>query len=365
MLTIDGSHGEGGGQMLRTALAMSTLTFKPFEMTNIRKGRCVSGLKPQHLFCIKALEEMSGARVENAKVGCDNIMFAPHKLKSSTISIDIGTAGSVTLLMQAVLPAALFGEKKTRFRLKGGTDTKWSMPIDYFSEVLLPQLRKYADIDFKLERRGYYPAGNGQIDITIKPKFRLTDYRNFEEFWENVKEDAPKINLIEQGKLMQIKGVSHASADLQDSNVAERQAKSAQHILTKLNCPVHIRSEYSNTMSTGSGITLWAIFKKEKDEDMDAENPIRIGSDALGEKGKRAEDVGKEAAERLLNEISYNAPVDEYLADNLIPIMAIVGGKIKIAKISNHAHTNIFMTEQFLGKIFKVNEHDRVIETEY
>src|SRR3989338_6140751 len=135
MLQIDGSHGEGGGQMLRTALALSTLTFRPFEMVNIRKGRCVSGLKPQHLFCIKAIQEMSDARVDNAKIGCDKIMFAPHKMKSSTISIDIGTAGSVTLIMQAVLPAALFGDKKTRFKIKGGTDVKWSMPVDYFSEI--------------------------------------------------------------------------------------------------------------------------------------------------------------------------------------------------------------------------------------
>ncbi len=129
-----------------------------------------------------------------------------------------------------------------------------------------------------------------------------------------------------------------------------------------MNCPLDISIEYSDSLSAGSGITLWAIFSKDPDE-IDMVNPIRIGSDSLGERGKKAEIVGREAAERLINEINYGAPVDEYLADNMIPWLGIFTGKMKAAKISNHTLTNIYVAEKFIGKVFKINNQNREIET--
>lgn len=355
IIKIDGSYKEGGGQIIRTALALSALTQKPFEVNSIRKGRKEPGLKNQHLFCIKAAQELCSAEVEGAELGSDHVKFIPGRLKNKSLSIDIETAGSITLFLQSILLPCMLAEGKAKIIVKGGTDVKWSMPVDYFSEILLPQLRKYSDIDFKLKKRGYYPKGGGMIEIKVSPKF------NIERIKDKV-EEAPRLELIEQGNLMQIKGVSHSSASLENAKVAERQSQSAVSALKKtgLSVSVNIRTEICETLSDGSGITLWAIFSRQKD-DIDTNNPIRIGADSLGERGRRAEEVGKEAAERLIKEISYGTPVDEYLADNLIPFLGLFGGKMKVAKISDHTLTNIYVVEKFLDVKFEIDEKNKII----
>ena len=350
MIKLDGSYLEGGGQIVRTALALSTILQKPFEVKNIRKGRQKPGLKNQHLFCIKSLEKLCNAKTEGAELGSTYLKYEPGKIKAKTISVDIGTAGSITLLLQSLLIPSILADSQVRLKIIGGTDTKWSPQFDYFNNIIIPQLRRYADIEASLVKRGYYPKGQGKVEIKISPKFNL----------ENIKE-APKINLIEQHKIIQLKGISHASLDLQKARVAERQAKAAKLFLNNINCPIDIQAQYQDTLSTGSGITLWAIFSKDPDE-IDFLNPIRLGSDSLGERGKRAEDVGKEAAEQLLKEIETKAPVDKHLADNLIPFLALTGGKIKVSEITNHTLTNIYACEQFLGKIFKVNKGNDIVE---
>ena len=151
--------------------------------------------------------------------------------------------------------------------------------------------------------------------------------------------------------------VSNASADLMDAQVAERQAKAAELTLRELDCPINIRTEYQNTFSTGSGIALWAIFSKDEDE-IDVENPVLIGSDVLGERGKKAEIVGEEAAKRLIDEIESGAAVDSHLADNLIPFLALFSGEIRTSRITEHVKSNIYACEQFLGKIFKIEENN-------
>ncbi|PIN86869.1 RNA 3'-phosphate cyclase [Candidatus Woesearchaeota archaeon CG10_big_fil_rev_8_21_14_0_10_44_13] len=351
MISIDGNYLEGGGQILRTALALSAITQKPFEISDIRKGRCESGLKHQHMYCVRALSELCDAKADGDDVGSETLKFFPGKIKPKTIDIDIETAGSITLLLQSLLLPCLFAGGRTRLRITGGTDVRWSMPVDYFRNVLLPQLHKYAEIDFSLAKRGYYPKGSGRVEINIKPKFNFDD-----------RMQADDIVLLEQGDIMQIKGISHASSDLQKAEVAERQAMSAQSMLKQTGCPVDIITEYHNTASTGSGIALWAIFSKSK-EGVDFVNPIRIGADALGERGKKAEEVGKEAAERLIGEIRSKAPVDEYLADNLIPFMALFGqdGMFKAARISNHTLTNIYVVEKFLDVKFVIDKENNVI----
>jgi RNA 3'-terminal phosphate cyclase (GTP) len=349
MIKLDGSYGEGGGAIVRVGLALSTLTGKSFEVNNIRKGRCVGGLKNQHLHSIKALQQLCGAKVEGAELGSHHIKYEPGKIFARKIDVDIETAGSITLMLQALLVPCILAPHPVKIAIKGGTDTKWSMPIDYFLNVLVPQLQKYADIDAKLVKRGYYPRGGGLVELKVKPKY------NFDS-----RMDAPNLDLIDQGHLIQIKGISNASKSLQNAEVAERQAKAAELELKRLGCPIDIRTEYCDTLSDGSAITLWAIFSKDKDE-IDAVNPIRIGADSLGEKGKKAEVVGKEAAERLLNEINYRAPVDEYLGDNLVPYIALFGGKIRAAKISNHSLTNIYVVKQFLGEMIKSDDENRTI----
>jgi len=357
MLNIDGSHLEGGGQIIRTALALSTITRISFEANNIRKGRKAPGLKAQHLHCIKALQKLANAKAGYAELASERLRYIPGKLEGKTLNIDIGTAGSVSLLLQSILLPSFFADRKTRIRLTGGTSGKWAMPYDFFEHVLIPHLKKFCKkLELKRIRRGYYPAGGGKIEITVTPEYKLSDFENFSQFYQHLKENAPKINLTEQGHLVQIKGISHASAMLQKANVAERQASAAKLILNKLNCPVHVQTEYADTLSPGSGITLWAIFSKDQEE-IDFQNPILLGADALGEKGKRAEAVGEEAANHLLKEINSGAPVDSHTADNLIPWLALFGKQMKVSKITNHTKTNIWTCEQFLGKTFEIKDN--------
>ena len=361
MIKIDGAYLEGGGQIVRTALALSTITQKPFEIYDIRKGRKDSGLKNQHLYCVKSLQELCDANVEGAELGSLFLKYFPKKIVAKNLNIDIETAGSITLLLQALLLPAMFASKPITISINGGTDTKWSPSFDYFNNILLPQLQRFAKVEAKLMKRGYYPKGNGKVEIKINPRFRLYDFSSFEEFHQSLKQNIQKYNLIEQHHLIQIKGISHASRDLQNAKVAERQAESAKSTLKqKYNVPINITAQYQDTLSIGSGITVWAIFSKNK-EDIDENNQIRIGADELGEQGKRAEIVGEEVAKNLIKEIESKAPVDKHLADQILPYMALISGKIKTSEITNHCRTNIYTIHQFLGEVFKVDEINKII----
>jgi len=351
MIKLDGSYGEGGGQIVRTALALSTITKKPFEVDNIRKGRCNSGLKNQHLYCIKSLEELCNAKTNEIKIGSEYLRFIPGNIKAKPLDINIGTAGSITLLLQAVLLPCLFADKKIKLTITGGTDGKWAMPFDYFNNVFIPQLKDYADIDVKLLKRGYFPKGGGKIELNIKPRYKINEYSDFNNFWNYLRSQEMYVDLTEQGKLVQIKGVSHASKNLEKAEVSERQAKVAELMLKRYNCPVDIKTEYCDTLSAGSGIVLWALF----------ENNVVLGGDGLGERGKRAEIVGEDSAKNLIKEIDSKAAVDSHLEDNLIPYIALFGGKIKVPEITNHTLTNIYVVEKFLGKCFKVDGENKII----
>jgi len=337
MIKLDGSFGEGGGAILRQALALSTLTNKPFEINNIRKGRPKPGLKAQHMHSIIALEKISDCSVTNCEVGSEKLTFIPGEIKNKSIDVDVGTAGSITLLLQSLVLPCIFSEKTVTINITGGTDVKWSQPIDYLASVLVPRLKKYADIEVRTMLRGYYPKGGGKVSIKIKSKTGI--------------EDLKPINLVERGELLRVRGVSHASSDLTNAEIADRQAASAEVLLSDLRVPVSIIRQYSNTFSTGSGITLWALFSQDGE---DISVPIVLGGDSLGERGKKAEDVGKEATLNLKKEINSGAVVDKYLADQLIPLLAITKGAIKTSKITNHTKSNIYVTEKFLDVKFEI-----------
>ena len=348
MIHLDGSI--GGGQLLRTALALSLHTGKGFTIDNIRINRAPKpGLQAQHLTCIEAARAMcANAIIEGATKDSLHLRFVPGKFQPKSMALDIGTAGSVTLLLQSLLPALIVGNKRIGLELTGGTTGKWAMPLAYFEQVFLPQLRKFADVNVELIRRGYYPAGGGKIKFSIKPLFTAKTVNN-----------APTFSLLDQGKLLYIKGVSHASTTLQDARVAQRQAESCKLALKQLGENVHIETEYADTLCPGSGIVVWSVHQIGSELDM--QQPIRLGADGLGEKGKPAEDVGFAAANGLLAAIESKTPVDKYLADNLIPYLAIFKGRIRVQELTPHVRANILVCEAFLGKLFDVNEEDRII----
>jgi len=352
MIELDGNYLEGGGQIVRNSLAFSALTGKAFRIINIRKGRQNPGLQAQHLTCVNAVKELCNADVEGASISSEELIFIPRKIKAKDFSIDIGTAGSITLVLQSLLLPCFFAGKKINIELTGGTDVPWSMPIDYFKNVYVPQISRFCkSIELFVPKRGYYPKGNGKVDIHLKPKYDINDFASFDNFIKRIREEKP-IELFEKERLVIIKGISHASMDLENARVAERQNHASKSVLK--NYSTDVRAEYCNTLSTGSGITLWAIYGEE--------NKKIIGANALGEKGKPAELVGEEAAKKLFDLMKNDAVVDENLEDNMIPWLALFSGKMKVPKLTNHTLTNIYTTEQFLGKCFEIDKENKIIE---
>ncbi|RLI95007.1 MAG: RNA 3'-phosphate cyclase [Candidatus Altiarchaeales archaeon] len=339
MIQIDGSIGEGGGQILRTSIAMSAITQTPVRIFNIRAKRRNPGLRAQHLHAIKSVKNLCNARVINARIGSTEIEFIPNEISGGRFNIDVGTAGSVTLVLQALMLPALVAKDSTIIKIRGGTDVKWSPPIDYLRFVTLPILRKFGyNAEIELIRRGYYPTGGGMVRIKIEPS------------------SLERIELMDKGKILCIGGISHAHLSLKNSDVAKRLAMSARStIYDNINYNIdfigniRISEEYVNSDSVGAGITLWA----------ETENS-RIGSSSIGEKGKRAETVGREAGEFLSNEIKSDSGIDRFMGDQIVPYIALAGGRVRVSKITKHAETNIEIIKKF-G--FDINLEGNIIES--
>lgn len=326
MIEIDGSIGEGGGQILRTAISLSAILDIPVKIFNIRKRRPRPGLKPQHLHAIKAIVDITDAKVDGLHINSQTIYFEPSTIKGGTFKIDVGTAGSISLILQALLPVIVFGKQSTKVEIFGGTDTKWAPPIDYIKYILQPYLDSMGTkVKLNVLRRGHYPRGGGHVQIITNPIQFLSP-----------------LSILRQGNIKMIKGVSHAVK--LPRHVAERQATAAKEQLYKNGFKnVEITLDHSDDgkhLGPGSGIVLWSISDT---------NSI-IGGDALGERGKRAEVVGKEAAEKLIMNIKKGAAIDEHLSDMLLIWLVLAKGKSEILAptLTMHTKTNIEIINAFL-----------------
>ena len=330
MIEIDGTFGEGGGQIIRTAIALAAITGKEVEIKNIRANRPKPGLAAQHLHAVKAVEKLSGGRTEGLALRSTRLKFAPGALKGFEGEIDIGTAGSITLLLQCLIPVAVFADSETKVRIRGGTDVKWSPPMDFYTEVFLKAIREMGcDLHLDLKRRGYYPKGDGLVEAKITPSHPLNG-----------------IVLVECEREGVVKGISHSCG--LPAHVAERQAKAAESVLNAAGYDSELKTEIderNGKRTTGCGITLWKGYKS--------------GS-ALGERGKRAERVGEEAAGNIIKELesASAATVDVYLADQLIPYIALANGKseIRVREVTKHIETNMYVTKKFLDVEFEIEK---------
>ncbi len=362
MLELDGTFGEGGGALLRCALALSTLTQTPFKINNIRAGRPKGGLKAQHLTAIKALKEMSGAKSSDVALGTKEMWFHPGLVKSGTYTIDIGTAGSITLLLQSLILPCMFAPGKVTLEVIGGTCGKWQAGVDYLKHLLIPQLERFvAKIDLKILKRGYYPKGGGKIVLEISPKIKCKKSVTPIDVLEAIQSEVKPIRLFTQGNIEQVRGVVNLSSDLEEGGIGHRIVRAAQSNLSALDVPINISVETGNSLSSGGELILYSVHSMAGE--IDLTNPIRLCGDALLDVKKSSEDVAKEAAQELLGEIKSEAACDEHLCDQLIQFMALLPASIvKTSKVSEHTKTNIHVAEKFLD--VKFNIEGEVIKVE-
>jgi RNA 3'-terminal phosphate cyclase (ATP) len=334
MIEIPGDMLEGGGQIIRTTVALAALARVDVRITKIREKRPNPGLQPQHVTAVKAIAAITNAETNGLVQGSRELEFRPRGHGSGLFKLDVGTAGSIPLILQALMPCLNYSSNRVELELVGGTDVKWSPTIDYVNLIVLPTLQRMGyHATIKINRRGHYPRGGGQVSVIVEPSHTLN-----------------ATSLIRRGELQSIEGISHCVK--LPAHVAQRQADAAKRRLTEAgyrNVDVKIETyppDRDTHLGPGSGITLVAKF---------ADGNI-LGADNIGERGKPAETVGQEAAEKLLTEIRSNAPIDRHLGDILIPYIAVAKGhsEIQVSQLTLHTITNMDVTQKILGVTFHV-----------
>lgn len=323
---IDGSHGEGGGQIVRTACALSAITGVPVRICNIRKNRKNPGLARQHVLGLRALARLCGGGLTGDSLGSTEISFVPGGIRAASLDVEIETAGSITLLLQTLLLPAFFAPGAVHISFHGGaTDTFFSPVIDYYRYVFLNILEKLGlKCTTEIARRGIYPRGGAEVRAEVTPG-RISNWR-----------------CAGRGRLLNVRILSGAADILKPRRVAERQAEAAEKTLG-MDAGVTVESVagYFPSLSAGSTITIVGDFEN-----------TAIGADSLGSPGKRAESVGAEAARMFLDEFNSDACLDSHAADQVIPYLVLAGGEssFTVSRVSKHTETNIWVIKQFLDR---------------
>ena len=326
MITIDGSQGEGGGQILRSSLALSLVTRRPFTINNIRAGRKKPGLMRQHLTAVNAAMEVGQAKVSGAELHSTALMFESGELRPGEYHFAVGTAGSATLVLQTVLPALLCASGPSTLRLKGGTHNPWAPPFDFLVKAFLPLINRMGPtVDATLVRPGFYPAGGGEFHVTIQPAAELSP-----------------IELFERGKVLNT--TATAKVAHLPLSVAEREL----HVIKKklgLQTGQLRAEEVAGSRGPGNVVTI----------EIECEHltEVFIG---FGERQVRAESVANKAVQGARRYLSKGAAVGEYLTDQLlIPLALAGGGAFRTLGLTRHAETNIEVIKTFLDVDFEID----------
>ncbi|HEX8961283.1 MAG TPA: RNA 3'-terminal phosphate cyclase [Geobacteraceae bacterium] len=319
MIEIDGSFGEGGGQILRTALSLSCLFGKPFRIYNIRKGRAKPGLAPQHLVAVRAAQRLARAEVRGDDKGSTELSFSPRGVTGGEFEFDIGTAGSTILVLQTLIPALLFSGGKSRVTLSGGTHVPFSPSFHYLAGVFIPFLGRLGlQIRLQIEACGFYPRGGGQIRAEVGP----------------TREVAP-LQARERGSLVRLDGIS-AVGNLPLS-IAERQKTALLEVLlTRLHqreAPVRIDLQAVSGPGQGTFLFLKGVF-----------TGTVAGFTSLGALGKRAETVGEEVAQEFLAYHAAEGALDPHLPDQIVLYLALCpeASVFTTTCITSHLLTNLW-----------------------
>lgn len=318
MLELDGAA--GGGQQLRTALALSVADGRPFRMERIRDSRPNPGLRPQHLTAVRVAADLCDADLRGATVGSSTLTFRPGDDRADTISVDVGTAGSLTLVFDTLLPVADWLDTDVQVTATGGTDVKWSPPFDYLRRVKLPFLARFGlDADLSLTNRGFYPAGGGEATLSLSPS------------------SLSSLDVTARGDLESVAVYSVASAGLADADVAERQATHACDLLADAGLPTTDPTvTYAETHSPGTALVVRGAYEQ-----------TLVGFDALGERGVPAEAVADGVVADFLTWRDGPGAVDANLADQLLVFLARAGGAVWIPTVTDHVETNLDVIRTF------------------
>ena len=328
VIAIDGSLGEGGGQVLRSSLALALITGKPFAMRNIRQLRARPGLMAQHLKAVEAASAVGMARVEGAQLHSQDLVFEPKGIRSGEFHFDIGTAGSTSLVLQTVLLPLSFAETRSTVTLIGGTHVPWSPCFHYLDLQWLHYMRQ---IGFRgqltLEAAGFYPRGGGRVRAIVRPASTLAPLR-----------------LTDRGPLQRIRGIS-AVANLHAS-VAERQKHRAVESLRGVHDSIEIETVRLSSPSKGTFLLLLAEFEKSQ-----------CCFYGLGAVHKSAEHVADEAVGELLDFLGTDGSVDYYLADQLVLPLALVSGvsEVRTSRVTQHLVTNAEIVKMFLPVAIEID----------
>jgi len=334
VLEIDGSQRSGSGTILRLSVALAGVLNEPLHIFNIRQKRTQPGLRPQHLEAVLTAAKLCKAEVKGVKLGSRELWFTPREIAGGEIQAEIGTAGSIPMLLLTVLPLCAYAKNPVRLHVsKGGTDVKNAPTTNYLKHLLLPMLARMGlKASLTIYKYGYYPKGMGEITLEVEPCPKLKS-----------------ITLEKFGNLQQIRGVSVCTF-LADRRVAERQAIAANERLKSagFQADVEVVNDVSNPLQKGSSLVLYA----------ETDAGALLGGDAIGELGKPSEVVGREATENLLRELESKATVDSHLADMLVPYVALAeGSSVFLSRLmTEHLDTNIWLTQKILGVKFHMTK---------
>lgn len=337
-MELDGSIGEGGGQVLRVAVALSAIISKPLHITNIRKKRSNPGLRAQHIAAVKSVAEACGARVEGLSTGSTEIFFRPGPIRGGVFNLDTGTAGSTTLVLQSLLPVLAFADKPSSFEIRGGTNNPMAPPVEYLHHVLRPVLGAMGlKWDVELVRRGFYPRGGGQVKGIVNPIQALKP-----------------LHMVNPPNIRRVDGLSYTCR--LPKHVSERMAMTAERLLAENGYETSIQREALTpddakcSPDPGAGLILYAVG-----------DGYAIGVDRLGKVGIPAETVAKEAVTSLLDELKTGTPVDRHLGDMLVIWAALAEGPTEyhVSSLTSHTLTSVEVCRHLLGvEIDVVGERD-------
>jgi len=322
LIKIDGSFGEGGGQILRTSLSLSAITKRPFEIYNIRASRKTPGLSHQHLQAVNATARICNAEVTGNNLRSTTLGFYPNDIQHGTFSFNIGTAGSVSLVLQTLFYPLSFAKGTSIITITGGTHVSHSPCTDYLERQWLFFLRKMGySAEIQTIRAGFYPRGGGEVVMKINPSHAQHT-----------------IQMEDRGRLLQIKGISSVSN--LDINIAKRQQLQAQKQFLEQKLPCEI--SLSEMPAFGKGTMLLLVGEFEYSQ---------CCYFSLGEIGKRAETVAEEACNKFSAFLKTRGVFDEYLADQLIIPLALIMAEKSIFHtpvITQHLLTNIEIIKKFI-----------------